>query len=494
MNLEREIKLAVPAGFRLPESYLGGVVARSVDTQRYATVYFDTPDLRLVRWDCSLRHREGQGWTLKLPADRSSDVLTRRELEFAGEPPRPPTEAVDLIRAFVRTADLSPVARLGTHRAIVELETEDGKPLATITEDAVSVMDGSRVTSRFRELELELAPNASVEILAPLVAVLRAAGAGPVDNIPKLARVLGPLAQESEIALPQLGPDSTIRDLVCSALGRSVIRLFRHDPGVRLGDDPADVHQARVATRRLRSDLRSFRAELDPTWAAPLQEELRWIGGELGAVRDAEVLRDRLRAHSAVLPERDRSSAEGFVARMEAARAVARDGLMIAMRHPRYLTLLDRLIEATGSPGVLDEVALLPATQTLGRLVKGPWSQLRSAIERAVADPTDPVLLHAARIRAKRVRYTSEALAPIFGDVAQRFAAAAGKLQDVLGEHQDAVTAADWLSAEASSSGATGALAAGELAVLEAKAAAAARAEWPAAWKALADKRLRFWN
>ena len=39
------------------------------DPARLETVYFDTGDLRLARWGISLRHREGQGWTVKLPPE-----------------------------------------------------------------------------------------------------------------------------------------------------------------------------------------------------------------------------------------------------------------------------------------------------------------------------------------------------------------------------------------------------------------------------------------
>ena len=72
---------------------------------------------------------------------------------------------------------------------------------------------------------------------------------------------------------------------------------------VRLGEDPEDIHQFRVATRRLRSDLRTF-AELFPTeWVAGLRAELAWIGDRIGPVRDTDVLAGRLRAQATTLPE-----------------------------------------------------------------------------------------------------------------------------------------------------------------------------------------------
>ena len=60
-NLERETKLEAPAGFRIPELGGDGLVATEVEPQRLVTVYVDTPDLRIVRWGSSLRHRQGEG-------------------------------------------------------------------------------------------------------------------------------------------------------------------------------------------------------------------------------------------------------------------------------------------------------------------------------------------------------------------------------------------------------------------------------------------------
>jgi CHAD domain-containing protein len=105
-------------------------------------------------------------------------------------------------------------------------------------------------------------------------------------------------------------------------------------------------------------------------------------------------------------------------------------------------------------------------------------------------NPTDPEL-HRIRILAKRARYAAESVAIIAGPTAASFARAAAKLQTVLGEHQDSVTAQAWLRA-AKLSGRR-AFAAGELIAMEHLAAAEARARWPKAWKALDRKNLRSW-
>ncbi len=92
---------------------------------------------------------------------------------------------------------------------------------------------------------------------------------------------------------------------------------------MRLDVDPEGVHQARVASRRLRSDLRTFRTALDPAWAEPLREELRWLGTVLGEARDADVLFDRMRGRAGTIPPPE---APGAATVIEGAGAPAEGG------------------------------------------------------------------------------------------------------------------------------------------------------------------------
>ena len=130
--------------------------------------------------------------------------------------------------------------------------------------------------------------------------------------------------EPAPLALEELGPDATAGDAVRRALTASTLRLLGHEEGVRTRREPEDVHQARVATRRLRSDLRTFAPLLDREWLDGLRAELKWLGGELGPVRDAEVLRDRLVESARSLLEIDQESALAVVAPLAAEVGVAR--------------------------------------------------------------------------------------------------------------------------------------------------------------------------
>src|SRR5438477_12207783 len=214
--LEREVKLGAGPAFHLPElaGVIEGVAVAPPETVRMETVYYDTADLRLARWGVSLRRRAGEGWTLKLAQPPSTPgkpgaVLERDELTFQGGAAKPPEAALEVVRAYVRKAELVPVARLSTVRRRVRLVDATGTRVAEVVDDEVSVRDGRRVAARFREIEVEVpSTNGAEGIITPLVTRLRGAGAGAPDPTPKHIRALGPRAIEPpEVAQAPLLPD-----------------------------------------------------------------------------------------------------------------------------------------------------------------------------------------------------------------------------------------------------------------------------------------------
>ena len=120
---EREIKLGAAETFRMPslDGLVAGVTATPSEAERLSTTYFDTGDLRLARWGMSLRHRAGQGWTVKLPTAEAGLVLVRPEITFEGNGEEPPGEAVDLVRAVVRSSTLETQTHLNTIRRRIAL-------------------------------------------------------------------------------------------------------------------------------------------------------------------------------------------------------------------------------------------------------------------------------------------------------------------------------------------------------------------------------------
>jgi CHAD domain-containing protein len=122
-------------------------------------------------------------------------------------------------------------------------------------------------------------------------------------------------------------------------------------------------------------------------------------------------------------------------------------------------------------------------------LVRKRWGRLADAVDALGDDPPDSAL-HDVRIKAKRCRYTAEAVTPVAGERAARFAVAVSRLQTVLGDHQDAVVAERWLR-EAADAMPVSRLVAGELIAHQRAERARLRAEWPSVWTTVSAKRLR---
>lgn len=284
---------------------------------------------------------------------------------------------------------------------------------------------------------------------------------------------------------------STVIDIVRRAIAQSYERLIAHEQELQTGDDPESVHQARVATRRLRADLRTFEEFVDEGWASDLRAELHWLGSELGLVRDLEVQRDRLREHAARLPVSEAENADRVIRRLDADRAAAKADLIVMLHEPRYEQLRVKLAAAAASPAYTN-AACAPAEKLLVQVVGARWKKMRRAVDRLGDHPPDEAL-HAIRVRAKKCRYAAEACEPAFGKQARRFAKAMARVQEILGEHHDAVVAVEWLSKTAHECSPAEAYAIGMLAQIERQAADAARAAFPAAWRRVDTKRVRGW-
>lgn len=482
---EREVKLSAAEEFTLPDlTGLGdGVMPVPRGDQALETVYFDSADLRLARWGLSLRYRGGQGWTVKLPGEHTGGLLVRDEIVFDAGPGTPPRPALDLVRGILRHAELRPQVQLHTLRRGILLQDPDGAVLLDIVDDNVALVDGRRATGGFRELEIEATDATPPGLVEATIARLRAAGAGTPDPTPKYLRAVGgPAAAPPELTLARLRRSATLGEVIGRALADGAMRLLRHDPIVRLDTDPEGVHQARVATRRLRSDLRTFRIALTTDWVQSLRQELGWLGGELGLARDADVLLDRLTHRAAGLPESSADGAGRVIEALADRRAEAHATVLQVLDGDRYVDLVDRLIAAALSPELIEGQRDRSASKALPPIVRHAWRQLDRKVS-SLEQPTDEDL-HVVRILAKRCRYAAEACAPTLGKPTRQLAQAAKHLQEVLGELNDAVVAERWLHewAKQSRSGA-GAFAAGELAALERDAARRARSRWPAAWR-----------
>ena len=239
-------------------------------------------------------------------------------------------------------------------------------------------------------------------------------------------------------------------EAVLGYVDAQLAQLRRLEPAVR-GAEPDAVHQMRVAARRTRAVLQEFRPLFGGAAALePVLTELRWLGQELAAARDVEVLRDLLIAELDEVPVESvlgpvRARVIGHYApRLAQAESQVREILDSA----RYRRLLAELAALVASPPSAAEAGLA-AREVLPGMVAHSQRRVRRRMRAArqasgLGGERDRAL-HEARKAAKRARYAAEAVAPVIGRRSNKSAKALKKLQSTLGEHHDSVIAADEL-------------------------------------------------
>ncbi len=504
-SLEVERKYDVAADAPVPDlSALPGVRRVDDDSFELDATYFDTADLALRTAGITLRLRRGgddAGWHLKLPhgADREELHLPAGD---SSDEPQVPEELRSLVRSRTRRRELVPVARLRTTRSVHRLRDADGRVLAEVADDLV---DGTPLLAdapalRWREWEVELGAGPR-GLLDAAQDRLLAAGARAASSASKVGRVLAALpgapdglARRARPARPRKASAGRVLQ---EHLAEQVEELLARDPQVRR-DLPDALHKMRVATRRLRSALRAFRPLLDRDVADPLRDELAWLAGVLGEVRDVEVMHARLRR---LVDGQDPDLVVGPVhARIDQVLGdryrAAHDRVLVELEGDRYLRLLTALDALATAPPLVG-AADGRATRVLPGLVRHADQRLRRAMaaaERATGEEQD-LLLHEARKDAKRARYAAEAVAGHAGKPARAYAKAVTELQEVLGEHQDGVVTREALRelADAADRAGERSFTYGRLHGLEQARADAAAARWPQVRAQAADRRLRRW-
>ncbi|NAZ77922.1 CHAD domain-containing protein [Kineococcus sp. T13] len=524
-------------------------------------VYFDTPDLRLAAARMTLRRRTGgedAGWHLKTPG--GDGARTEHRVPLGRAVRTVPVALRRIVEEQTAGRQLLPVATLSTRRRVRTVVDATGRRLLELADDTVEgrrllPLEGSGqaagAVQTWREVELELVEGER-ELFDAVDAGLRAAGLRVAASPSKLSRVLdgppaepdsepdtdtepdtgtepgagaeaGPVAATEVESVEQDAPEgaeeaprsvarprlkelstrSAAGDVVLLHLHEQVEQVLAQDPRVRR-DEPDSIHKMRVATRRLRSALRTFQPLLSaPT--KPLRDELRWLAAELGAARDAEVLRDRLVRAVATLdvPVEEQPAdpaASGAVPALVAdqlgtAYRRAHDRVLAELDSERYQRLLDALQDVVEHPRFTSR-ARRPAAKVLPKRVARTYAALADLVEQAERAPSGherDELLHEARKAAKQVRYAAEAVSTVFGKDAVRFARAVTDVQEVLGEHQDSVVTRQRLHDLARAARPEAAFAYGRLFAQEEVHAAVSEADFEESWKAASAKRLHRW-
>jgi len=257
------------------------------------------------------------------------------------------------------------------------------------------------------------------------------------------------VVNRATLSMPRVRPGAPAAELIQAALRSAVARVQAADPEARRSE-PEGIHRLRTSTRRLRSELRAFEGLVDCGWHQRLEGELKWLTGLLGSVRDLDILRQRL--HKAALdlvsssngcePSQDETLRPLFQS-IDDRHATNAKALREALQADRYRRIVTALVSSAEHPALKDE-AWEPCRTALPPLAAAAWRRLKKRAREL--DESDPdAEFHEVRKRAKRARYAAELIAPALGrrvdKGAERFIRLTTRVQDVLGEHQDAVVA-----------------------------------------------------
>ena len=383
---------------------------------------------------------------------------------------------------------------------------QEGAPTAATEQDGAptAATDDTPTTEEWREVEVELV-DGSEDLIERIESVLTGAGCSPATVGSKVARALGETAYRVVPGRPNEAPPSRSRkaarkgsakDLLIAHLSEHIAELQERDRGVRAGG-PGSVHKMRIAARRLRSALVTYRKLLAPGSVEPLRDDLKWLGQSLSRARDADVLRTHF---DDVLSNEPDVLVMGPVARRiddtyGAEHQLGVEEALEALRSERYYRLLDSLDDLVAWSAWTDR-AEKPAGKVVPKLLRRDAKRLERAVAE-IDDAGDPeahdAALHEARKKAKRYRYAAESAVPAYGKPAKSLARQAKKVQSALGEHQDAVVARAALrelGVQAHLSDENG-FTYGRLHGLEQQRADAAEAEFWDAWEGLPRRRLR---
>ncbi|MCL6437329.1 MAG: CHAD domain-containing protein [Rubrobacteraceae bacterium] len=449
------------AGFLEGSGRDDGLSVEPAGDLRIVDTYYDTSDWRVMRagYAARVRRVEGDGAeaTMKLLARGDpSGLKVRREISCPvgeGESPLSAGAVGERLGYLAGNRKLKVLFEVRTRRRVYEISL-GGRRLGEVTLDDTRVCspDGGRERGMMRvEVEVE---DAAHPALGSFVDGLReACGLEPATRS-KFGTGLEVAGLEPP-GPPSFGPTgfgagSTTGEAAFAVLRRHFAEFLSHEGGVRLGEDPEELHDMRVAGRRVRAAIKLFDRAL-PVKLRSLERDLGWILGVLGGVRDLDVLLEKVEGGE-VDPAGGGEGTGRVVEEITKRREEARRELLRALDSRRYARFVGSFSELLRAGPTSSVAARRPVLESAPRILGGAYRRVRRAGDGLTPDsPAED--FHRLRKRARRLRYALEFLEPVYGKPARRLARRLKGLQDVLGEHQDAFAAAGHLRGLALESG-----------------------------------------
>jgi CHAD domain-containing protein len=422
--------------------------------------YLDTEDWRIHRAGFALRIRSESGKseaTLKSLHSASTQMADRREL--TEELQNPESESIrqsigpvgTRVHAVSGAHALLPLFEVRTSRQRFAIRRKDeARQLGEIAlDETVISRPHGEPQSSMQRIEVE-ALTESHEPLQTLVKTLRNDCALEAATDSKYSQGLKSVGLAPGPA-PQFGPTTvepsmSILEVALANLRRYLSAWYLHEPGARLGDDPEELHDLRVAGRRLDAILRQYRSSLSASLLG-IRPTLKSVLRALGPVRDLDVALSELETFSRQLPKSERHSVEPLRRHLASERTRARTRMLSVLDSVPVQKSLQELTSLLSAPSAQSEQPAAPsALEAAPKLIRQRYRKLRKSADLLTSDSSMEEF-HQVRGHVKKFRYALEAVATIYGKPADEMLRSLRRWQEKLGVQQDAAVASHRLKA-----------------------------------------------
>jgi CHAD domain-containing protein/uncharacterized protein YjbK len=473
-RIEVEAKFAIPdqpAFERLMAAEtLAGFVMGPRTVREVTDHYLDTQDWTLLAagYACRVRERDNtRVLTLKSFGETTEAIKQRAEHEAVLDPAVPLADATLWPAGSARTlvgeaiGDRPLEIRLTLQQIRHAYPLLDGdRPVVELSLDKVFFGQHEPVY----ELEVELLPTGAIAELEQIIKVLEDKWTLLSVSLSKFEQGLQMQAGDALPAAPEgegtEGPpmqpqradmhaDDPMSEAGRGILGLHFERMLAHETGTRLGENVEELHDMRVATRRMRAAFQVFAPYFEAKAVKPYLKGLKRTGRALGPVRDLDVFEEKARRYLATLPADQADALDELLSDWGAERVSARQRMLAYLdseRHSRFVERFGQFLSTSGAgviPRPVNGTASFRVRHIAPQLLYSRYEAVRAYEPLLDSAPID--LLHALRIDFKRLRYVLEFFLPVLGPEAKMMIGEVKQMQDHLGDLNDADVAVQLL-------------------------------------------------
>jgi inorganic triphosphatase YgiF len=424
-------------------------------TRNLLSIYFDTPDLSLRQQRVALRVRRiGSHWvqTVKGGGGVRAGLHQRGEWEDMVAQDRPDLTKItdpslrNLFSSAAVRDRLQAVFTTEFKRTTWALYWDNGDALELALDQGM-VKSGDK-TAPLCEIELELKQGNPARLFQVALELqktipLRLENVNKADRGYRLSQAATPTVVKATAL--DLSREMSVKEAFQAIAWNCISHWTANQEGALLGSNPENIHQVRVALRRLRSLLPQFKSAIPRESYAAIADELKWLANALGPARNWDVFVTQTLPPILKQFPADQGLKDLF-REASKAQAAARNDAHMALRSQRY----DRMLLSLGTWLMADGWHVDVSDEQKQRLEAPVLEMAQRVLTRChkTVHQHGPALLampaeerHEVRIAVKKLRYATEFFAALFpGKATRSYIEALAALQDELGVLNDAAT------------------------------------------------------